>query len=292
MIPRMLFKSIALLAAFSAPLGAAEIVGKIGDVEITTGEVRTLLDSITASGESAAPLAPEELDQFIRTMLMQRLVLQQATASKHDQKPDVIEQLRRTRDAALAESYLREQSQPAANYPSEEELAAAYAENKAAFKVPKSWQLAQIYIADPKDGDSAEAKKRLDAVLKQLDAPGADFTSIARVSSDDRGSSAKGGELGWLQENLIQPAIREELPSLKLNQLSKPIRMEDGWHIIKFLDSREESTPTLDQIAPQLRARLRALKAQENREKYLAGLIEKNPPAINGIELQKLEAKP
>jgi parvulin-like peptidyl-prolyl isomerase len=288
----MLFKSIALLAAVSAPLGAAEIVGKIGDVELTTGEVKTLLDSITASGEAPTPLAPEALDQFVRTLLMQRLVLQQAAAAKHDQKPEVIEQLRRTRDAALAESFLSEQSQPAAGYPSEEELAAAYSENKAAFKVPKSWLLAQVYIADPKDGDNAEARKRLDAVLKQLEDPGADFASIARVSSDDRSNSAKGGELGWLQENLIQPAIREALPALKLNELSKPIRMDDGWHIIKFLDVREESTPTLDQVAPQLKARLRALKAQENREKYLAGLIEKNPPAINGIELQKLEAKP
>ncbi len=288
----MFFKTISFIAAVSAPLQAAETVGKMGEVELPTSEVKSLLDSITASGEATAPLGPEALDQFVRALLIQRFVLQEATAAKHDQKPQVINELRRTRDAALAESYLREQCMPAEGYPSQEELATAYTENKAAFKVPKSWLLAQIYIADPKDGDSAEAKKRLDAVLKQLEAPGADFATIARVSSDDRTSSAQGGELGWLQENLIQPPIREALPSLKLNQLSKPIRMEDGWHVIKFLDAREETTPTLDQVAPQLKARLRALKAQQNREKYIAGLIEKIPPAINGIELQKLQTNP
>jgi parvulin-like peptidyl-prolyl isomerase len=283
-------KTMSLVAAMSVPVGASEIVGKIGDAEVTTQEVRTLLDSISASGETAAPITPEAIDQFVRTLLIQRIVLQQATAAKHDEKPEVIDQLRRTRDAALVESYLREQAQPPADYPSEEELSDAYARNKDAFKLPKSWRLAQIYIADPGDGDSA-ARKRLDAVLKQLEAPDADFASIARVSSDDRNSSANGGALGWLEENLIQPAIRSELPSLKLNQLSKPIRMDDGWHIIRVLDSREETTPTLDQVAPQLKVRLRALKAQENREKFLAKLIGENPPAINGIELQKLGAK-
>lgn len=288
----MFIKIISLIAAVTASMHAAEILGKIGDVEVTTTEVKSLLDSINASSETPAPLNSEALDQFVRALLIQRLVLQQAATAKHDQKPEVIAQLRRTQEAALAESYLREQSLPAAEYPSQEELATAYNENKAALKLPKSWLLSQIYIADTQKGDSTETKKRLDAILKQLDAPGADFESIARVNSDDRTSAANSGELGWLQENLIQPSIREVLPSLKLNQISKPIRMEDGWHIIKFLDTREETIPTLEQITPQLKNRLRTLKAQENREKFLASLIEKKPPAINGIELQKLQSNP
>jgi parvulin-like peptidyl-prolyl isomerase len=288
----MLIKIISLVAAVTAPVLAGEIIGKIGEVEVTTTEVKSLLDSINASSETTAPLDSEALDQFVRALLIQRLVLQQAATAKHDQKPEVIAQLRRTQEAALAESYLREQSQPAAEYLSQEELATAYNVNKAAFKLPKSWLLSQIYIADTKNGDSTEAKKRLDLILKQLDAPGADFESIARINSDERTSAAQGGELGWLKENLIQPSIREILPSLKLNQISKPIRMDDGWHIIKFLDTREETIPTLEQITPQLKNRLRALKAQENREKFLASLIEKNPPAINGIELQKLQSNP
>ena len=288
----MFIKIISLIAAVTTPVLAGEIIGKIGEVEVTTTEVKSLLDSIRASGETTAPLNSEALDQFVRALLIQRLVLQQAATAKHDQKPEVIEQLRRTQEAALAESYLREQSQPVAEYPSQEEIATAYDENKASFKLPKSWLLSQIYIADTKNGGTTETKKRLDLILKQLDAPGADFESIARVSSDDRTSAAQGGELGWLQENLIQPSIREILPSLKLNQISKPIRMNDGWHIIKFLDTREETIPTLEQITPQLKNRLRTLKAQENRDKFLASLIEKNPPAINGIELQKLQSNP
>jgi parvulin-like peptidyl-prolyl isomerase len=288
----MFIKIISLIVAATATLQAAEILGKIGEVEVTTTEVKSLVDSINAGSETTAPLNSEALDQLVRALLVQRLVLKQAITTKHNQKPEVIEQLRRTQEAALAESYLREQSQPAADYPSQEELAAAYNENKDAFKLPKSWLLSQIYIADTKHGEAAETKKRLDVILKQLDTPGADFKSIARVNSDDRSSAAQGGELGWLQENLIQPSIREVLPSLKLNQVSKPIRMEGGWHIIKFLDTREETTPTLEQITPQLKNRLRSLKAQENREKFLASLIEKNPPAINGIELQKLQSNP
>ncbi|MBC7980126.1 MAG: peptidylprolyl isomerase [Armatimonadetes bacterium] len=288
----MLLRSFSLFCAFSAFLQAEDIIGKIGSVELPTSEVQTLIASLKDTEEAPAELNPEALDQFVRALLVQRLVLQQAIAEKHDQKPNVSAQILRTRDAAIAESYLLSVSKAPAAYPTEKELAEAYEQNKGSFLVPKSWLLAQIFVSNPKESKAQDAEKRLDSIVKQLSEPSADFASIARVSSDDRNSSANGGELGWLQENLIQPAIRDTLPTLKLNQVSKPIRLDDGWHIIKILDVREANTPALDQVKPQLKARLRAQKAQENRQLFLSKLLEANPPAINGIELLKLKSTP
>jgi len=286
---RFLLPSV-LFLALPASLKAQAVVAQMGDVELPASEISEILASMKRGDESLPTQDPEALDKFVRALVVQRFVLEKALAEQHDQDPAVAASLKRTRDAAITESYLREISSPPADYPSKEEVATAYEENKAALLVPKAWHLAQIYIA--KTEDPAVSEKRLAGILKQLDAESADFASIARVSSDDRSSSPSGGDLGWLQENLIQPPVREALAGLKLNTVSKPIVMEDGWHIIKLLDTREATTPTLGQVSGQLKARLREAKAQQNRQEYLSNLLEKNPPAVNGIELRKLNSKP
>lgn len=286
---RFLIPSV-LFLALPASLNAQAVVAQMGDVELPASEISEILASMKTGDESLPTQDPEALDKFVRALVVQRFVLQTALAEKHDQDPAVAASLIRTRDAAIAESYLRKLSNPPADYPSKEEIATAYGENKAALLIPKAWHLAQIYIA--KTEDVTVSKSRLDDVVKQLAAPGADFASIARVSSDDRSSSPSGGDLGWLQENLIQPPVRAALKDLELNAVSKPIAMEDGWHFIKLLDTREATTPTLDQVSTQLKARLRETKAQQSRQEYLSNLLEKNPPAVNSIELRKLNSKP
>jgi hypothetical protein len=285
----MLAKFLTICLIFTASVRASEIVGKIADIELTTEEAKGLVLTLAETGEVPADLSPEALDRFVRALLVQRLVLHEAETAKHGDTPDVAARILRAQQAALAESYLQSVSAPPANFPTETELSEAYETNKAAFLIPKSWHLAQIFISAPSASENEETEKRLESIIKQLAEPNADFSSIARVSSDDRNSSASGGDLGWLQENMIQPAIREALPALKLNGISKPIRLEDGYHIIRLIDAKEASTPTLDQIKPQLKARLRAQKAQQNRQEWLTALLEKNPPAINGIELLKLK---
>lgn len=286
---RILLSSLLILSGISA-LRAQAVVAQMGDVEVPASEISEILGAMKSQGESLPKEDPEALDKIVRALVIQKFVLSKALAEKHDQDPAVIAKLRRTHDAAITESYLQSISLPPEGYPSEEELSAAYEENKAALLVPKAWHLAQIYISSGKD--EAGSKKRLDAVTKQLEEAGADFASIARVSSDDRSSSPTGGDLGWLQENLIQPPIREAIRDLKLNAISKPVLMDDGWHIIKLIDSREATTPTLSQVKEQLKARLRAAKSQEIRQKYLSELLLENPPAVNGIELRKLTPAP
>ncbi len=284
-----ILSAIALLGV-STSVHAQSNVAQMGDTGISSAELSGVLSTLTENERTQLVRNPQALDQFVRALLIQRFVLAKATAAKHDQDPAVAAKLERTREAAITESYLQSVSEPPADFPSEELLTSTYEENKAALLVPKAWHLAQIFIADPEKSETAES--RLATVEKQLAEKGADFASVARVSSDDRTSSPAGGDLGWLQENLIQPAIRDAVADLKLNSVSKPIRLDDGWHIVKLLDTRAATTPTLDQVKPQLTARLRANKSAELRQEMIATMLEKNPAAINEIELRKIKPTP
>jgi peptidylprolyl isomerase len=265
------------------------VVGGIGDVTITGAEIRELLDSASALAGGPVGMELDSLKDFVRATLVQRLLLDRARLSGHADKPEVAIELQRARDAALVESFLRATSEPPPGYPDDSEVAAFYEQNREVFQVPKTWRLAQIFISDDDPAATHDAAGKLARVREALAAPSADFASIARRFSDDLSSAPDGGDLGWVRDDLIQPGIRAVLPGLNINNVSDPVRLDNGWHILRLVDARETHIPPLAELAPRIRTLLRSKKARENREAYLAEMLAEHPPAINEIELLKLK---
>lgn len=292
--------------AFASVAGAQEaakpaedpVLGRIGQHEIKVEDVRAFLANLTPTQSEAVSRDPALLNQLVRSFLVQKIVLKEALEKKWDEQPAVADQLARIRESTLTDSYLQSLCKPADSYPGEAELKAAYDATKAAMLVPRSFRIAQIFVSDPKNAAdkaaSAKAKEKLDAIQKQLRGPGADFSAIASTGSEERESAARGGEIGWIAETQIQPEIREHLPKLELNATSEPLRLDDGWHIIKVLDAREAYTPTLEQVRGRLTEQLRAEKLRANTQEYLAKLLLDHPIAINELLLSKVldKAKP
>ena len=64
------------------------------------------------------------------------------------------------------------------------------------------------------------------------------FAEMAKRESDDRGSSARGGELGWFGKGMMVKAFEETAFSLEAGQISAPFRTQYGWHILYKEDER------------------------------------------------------
>lgn len=283
------FLSILMTSLLHADSSA--VLAKIGDIEVTTPEIREALAGLDASQRTQLAKDPAALAQYIRALLVQRMVLKQALEKKWDQDPAVIAKLVRAREAAITESFLEAASAPDAGYPADAEINDAYEANKSKLQIPRSYLLSQIYISIADSADTAAqtaAKSKVEAISKQLAAKGADFATIARKSSEEPTSAAEGGKIGWLTEAQIQPEIRAKVPKLALGTISESIRLTDGWHIIKVLDIREARTPALEEIREPLVAQLRKERATLKRQEFLKELLEKNPLALNEIELMKL----
>lgn len=283
-----------LAAAIAAHAEPASTLGKIGNLELKTDEIREAIAGLEAGQDAALSKDPAALGQYVRALLIQRLVLQQALEKKWDQEPEVVAKLVRAREAALTESYLESVSKVPADFPKESDLQAAYDAAKPSLQVPKSYRLAQVFIASAKEADKAsadKAKAKLDAVSKKLKEKNADFAAIAAAESDEAASKSRGGEIGWVAESQIQPEIRERLPKLSAGTISEPVKLDDGWHILKVLDAKEAHTPALDQVRAQLVVELRAERLRLNRQEYLAQLLKDHPLAINEIELAKILGK-
>jgi len=283
----LLLAAACVRAADAAP---PDVIGQAGSLRVTAAEVK---DTLAALGEAGAAAGgdPAAAGQLVRSLLAQRLLLREAEAAGHDRRPETAARLARAREVALTESWLESVSAPPAAYPSEAELQAAYDNAKPRLALPRTWRLAQIFVALPKDAGTeaaAAADQKLARVRQALRDKPADFAALAAQYSEEAGSAGRGGEIGWLEENRIQPAILERLASLKVDALTEPVRLDDGWHIVKLLDVREPRTPPLEEVRRELVQRLRAEKARTSSEAHLADLLRRHPVAINELALAEL----
>lgn len=273
-----------LLFATLASHAADPVVARAGDKEITASQIQPYLAKVSPAEREALLQNPAALSRAVRTILLQRQLLDEAKAAEWEKKPETQALLARVRDAAIAESFLESVTALPPDYPSDAEITALYDARKDSLRLPTQYRLAQIFIASAED--KAKAKSEAGALAKQVKS--GDFAALAKANSDEPVSAAKGGEVGWLAEDSIQPAIRKALSGAGKDAIAGPIELGDGFYFVKILDLREPRTATLDEVRPQLVAALRQERAALNRQAYLERLQAKAPVTLNEIALPGL----
>lgn len=266
-----------------------DIIARVGDQEIKAAQVTPYLENLSEPDREALSKNPAALSQAVRSLILQQILFKEAIASGWDKTPEVVAQLDRLRQGAIAETYLQSIARVPEGFPSDEDVKAVYESRKADLLVPTQIRLSQIYIAIPKDASKEaqdKAKSRIDELSKAVKT--GDFATIAREKSDERETASRGGEVGWLAESQIQTEIRSKVGTLSKGSVTEPIRLADGWYIVKVLDTKVAHTATLDEVKDQLVRLLRSERAKANREAYLAKLQQQNPVALDELGLSKL----
>lgn len=83
---------------------------------------------------------------------------------------------------------------------------------------------------------STEAETR--AVMLLLN-QGVDFAEVAQRYSEDTGSGANGGDLGWFGKGVMVSEFEEAAFSLEIGEISEPVQSQFGYHIIQVLGHQE-----------------------------------------------------
>jgi peptidyl-prolyl cis-trans isomerase SurA len=128
--------------------------------------------------------------------------------------------------------------------------------------------------------DDATVEQRLREVRERI-LKGEDFAVLAKTLSEDPGSGAEGGDLGWTAPGTFVPEFDAVLASLRENEISEPFRTQFGWHIVQLLGKRQyDSTDELRRQRAFLQ--LRGSKADEETELWLRRLRDEAYVDIKG----------
>lgn len=165
----------------------------------------------------------------------------------------------------------------------EEQIEEYYNENRETmFKVPARIRVSHILSMFPwiedqsieeNEGDKEKTKDKIEFVEDKLE-DGAEFGDMAREYSDDTGTSADGGDLGFITEGQMVPEFEEAAFSLEIGETSDIVETMFGYHIIKVFDKEEESIQGFEEVKENVSAYLINQKKTEKWEEFIMELIE------------------
>ncbi len=107
--------------------------------------------------------------------------------------------------------------------------------------------------------DSLDKAKDLKA---QIDG-GADFATLATANSTD-GSAAEGGDLGWFGVGMMVKPFEDAVLALQPGAVSDPVETQFGWHLVKLVETRAATAPTLDDLREELAAEIETKALQDH----------------------------
>ncbi len=140
-----------------------------------------------------------------------------------------------------------------------------YSSHKEEFSTSEEVNARHILVKAAKGDKAAEEKARtkVQEIKKRLEKE--DFAKVAADLSEDDGSKAKGGELGFFGKGRMVPEFETAAFTLEPKTISEPVQTDFGFHIIQVLEKRAAQTSSLEQaqekIARKLLAEQRSSKA-------------------------------
>jgi peptidyl-prolyl cis-trans isomerase SurA len=118
--------------------------------------------------------------------------------------------------------------------------------------------------------DDATVRQKLTDLRARM-LKGEDFAGLATTTSEDPGSAAEGGDLGWTGPGVFVPEFEQVVAGLKEKEISEPFKTQYGWHIVQVLGRREFDN-TDDLKRKHAVDEIRASKADEETELWLRRL--------------------
>ena len=146
----------------------------------------------------------------------------------------------------------------------DEELKAFYEKNKAQFTDPEQRRASHILIAAGADADAAakaQAKEKAQKLLAELKAAPEKFDELAKANSDDTGSAAQGGDLGFFSRDMMVKPFSDAAFAMKEGEISDLVQSEYGFHIIKVTGAKGSGEKPFEEVKPELEALYRQQQA-------------------------------
>ena len=254
----------------AAPLtGQDSTVAIVNGYEIKTSEVRMAFDDVIGQ----LPNMPAKLRfPFVVEFLIERHLIAQVAAKEGTaESDDYKRRLAAYQAKALRDSYLAQKISPSIT---DDEIKKAYDAETAKVTQTERVRARHILVATEKEANDIEAKLQ----------GGAKFEDLAKQYSLD-GSKDYGGDLGYFTAPEMVAEFSKATFALKQGEVSKPVKTEYGWHVIRLDDRKMGAAQPFDQVKSAIRNVLVRNKVQA----MLAGLQGTAKVEILDPELKKAQ---
>jgi parvulin-like peptidyl-prolyl isomerase len=180
-----------------------------------------------------------------------------ARANKINRSEKTLILAQRGVDNIVRELYLNQllASKIPADFPTDEQVQEYYDKNKDKFVIEErihTWQIFLPVGEGMSKKDIELLKKKAESITNNLRKKKTDFASAANKHSKHEASRLSGGYMGLIKISELKPEIKAAIKTLKQGDISKPIKTDDGIHILKRGAIVPEQDITLEQVRPKV----------------------------------------
>ncbi len=144
----------------------------------------------------------------------------------------------------------------------EEELRAYYDDHPDEFTREEQVRASHILFKVTPDRPDDQAREDLLAVRQRIEG-GENFAELAQALSEDEGSAASGGSLGYFGRGAMIPAFEEAAFNAQVGDLVGPVKTDFGYHLIEVQDHRQGGMQPFEQVQAIARSRLVGERVEE-----------------------------
>jgi len=262
--------------------GSDVILAKIGDRQITMQDFDRMIKVYDAEKQKLLDQNPQ-YKGIILQRFVQAIVLSNAAREKgFDKRSDIKEQMEIAMNDFLATEYLKKEVVEKIDV-TDEDMKLYYKTHGDEFGTPETVRARHIFFKAAKsmaDEDKKKMKEKAEDVLKRIKS-GEDFAKLAAEFSDDSGSKAKGGDLGFFPKGKMVPEFEKVAFSLKAGEVSDVIQSPYGYHIIKVEDRKEAAVEPFDKVKDKVKEKVLAEFRKAKVEEFVNNAMEKAGVQMN-----------
>ena len=138
-----------------------------------------------------------------------------------------------------------------------------YEQNKARYGTPEERRASHILItvdAGASEDVRKAAREKAEKLLKQVRG-GGDFAALAKANSQDSGSAAQGGDLGFFNRGAMVKSFADAAFGLKQGEVSGVVETEFGFHLIKLTGIKAGATRSFEDVRAEIESELKQQQA-------------------------------
>lgn len=286
------------------PTELPEVVARVNGEAIGKSEFEKALKNV--EGRAGRPVPPDQRDRVYRGVLDQLIayrLLTQETKSRKIDVPDTevearlaqikqqfpsedvfkqtlaqqsmtVEQLREDAKSDMRVAKMLEGEVNTSGAVQPQDVSTFYEQNPDKFKQGERVRASHILIRTPENADAKtkqEARDKAADVLAQLKG-GKDFGELAKHYSQDPGSAANGGDLGYFAQGQMVPPFEQAAFALAPGAVSGVVETPFGFHIIRVADKQAARTVPLEEVKPQIEQFLQNQQRQQKTDAFIDSL--------------------
>ncbi|AKL97191.1 foldase protein PrsA [Clostridium aceticum] len=226
-----------------------KVLAVVGNREITEGDVQAIIKSLDP--QRAVQFHTEEgKQQLLEEIIDHELMYLDAIDSGLTEEEAYQKELKKISENFLKQYAINRLIKDAKV--EDEELQNYYEDHKDYFKSPATAKASHILV---------DSEEKAEEILKEIN-EGLSFEEAASKYSSCP-SKAQGGNLGEFSKGKMVPEFEEAAFNMEKDEISKPVKTQFGYHLIKLFDLKKEDIKPLNEVKDRLTQQLLGQKQQQ-----------------------------